>query len=454
MTNAIWYVNSGAAGSGSGTSWANACNTLANAIANTTGAGNDFYVANSHAEANTVTMTLNFKGTSLSPDRVFSCTTANSPATQFDLTPGANVGVVSAASLIINGSFYAYGLTLFNSGTSILLNANTVAGGSAEQIYDTCTLKNNSTVVNSYIKVNDNDNLANLLTRFSNCTVLLNGNTNYNIIWPDGGQVFFTGGSISGTLPSSFILFGAGIANQQYPAIVSMDGMDLSAISANTRTLVGTIIDGVYSFVNCRLGSNVAVANSPQLPGACIDLINCDSAATGYRYERYRFQGTAKANTTTYQTSPAGASDGHQTISWAVTTTANATLQSPFECVDIAEWVDTVGAQRTATIQLLANSTLLATDVWAECEYLSNSSYPIASLVSTAPSGTFMNQLSAANANSLANSSSIWANSLVNPVSQQLVINFTPQIPGIARFRVKVSKPSITLYIDPNVTIV
>jgi hypothetical protein len=66
---ALRYVWSGAAGTGSGADWTNAHTTLSAAI--TAGAAGDtYYVAHDHAESVATALTLGFKGTIQSPDRV------------------------------------------------------------------------------------------------------------------------------------------------------------------------------------------------------------------------------------------------------------------------------------------------------------------------------------------------------------------------------------------------
>lgn len=93
---ATWYVNSAASGSGAGTSWANACTTIAAAIAKMA-AGDDIDVASTHNESNSASVTWTFPGTAASPNRVFSCDTTNSPAGGSDLLSGAKVAGAPAA---------------------------------------------------------------------------------------------------------------------------------------------------------------------------------------------------------------------------------------------------------------------------------------------------------------------------------------------------------------------
>ena len=97
---ATWYVDSTATGgTGAGTSWANACLTLAAAIA-LSAAGDDFNVYSGHAETQASLMTLTFKGTAASPNRLFSCDRTNAPAQAGDLVAGASITTTGANSVL------------------------------------------------------------------------------------------------------------------------------------------------------------------------------------------------------------------------------------------------------------------------------------------------------------------------------------------------------------------
>src|SRR4051812_1910841 len=101
------YVYSGAAGTATGADWTNAHTTLTAAI--TSGAAGDvYYVAHDHSETAASSVTLTFKGTAATPDRVLCVNRAGSvPPVAADLVsaPSALVEATGANTLLVNGSF-------------------------------------------------------------------------------------------------------------------------------------------------------------------------------------------------------------------------------------------------------------------------------------------------------------------------------------------------------------
>src|SRR3990172_4372604 len=100
------YVRSGAAGAATGADWANACLTVAAGIT-ASAAGDNIWVAGDHAESTAGAVTLNFKGTSASPDRVLCVDhTGTVPPVAADLLATATVATTGANNLTINGIAY------------------------------------------------------------------------------------------------------------------------------------------------------------------------------------------------------------------------------------------------------------------------------------------------------------------------------------------------------------
>lgn len=227
-------------------------------------------------------------------------------------------------------------------------------------------------------------------------------------------------------------------------ALITLDGVDLSALGSGNTIFTGSYLGPVVATLkNCKLGSSVTVAGAPAAPGGpFVDLINSDSAATGYRQERYRYQGTLTTETTVVRTG--GANDGDTTISWKIVTTANAKRQSPFESFEIVRWF--AAGAHTATFEVITDNVVLTNaDLWVEAQYLGNSSYPISSLATTAPA----NQLTAGS--NLTTSSATWTTTgLTTPKPQSAQVSFTSDLDGYVRFVFKVAKASTTVRIDPS----
>ena len=441
---ATWYVDSTATGTAAGTSWANATTTLAAAIT-LSAAGDDFDVSSAHAESTAGAVTLAFKGTAASPNRVYSCDKTNSPAQASDLLAGAAITMTGANLLTITGFVYIYGVT-FNVGTGTT-SANMETGTAASDVvFDTCAIKNLVTVATCSFAVAGPSSAAASKTRLVNTTVSFNGGTGCNINVTDGILIWDNtpSAAVGGTQTAIANLFLASAKG----SVVRCDGLDLTAIASGKNLVAAQVAPGIYQFINCRLTSGVTVA-TPTGSGVVIDLINCDSGATGYKQSRYTYQGTLSAETTIVN----NATDGTTPISWKVVTTANSKRQTPFECFEIAQWVDTTGVSKTATISCVTDLAVDATaltnaDIWVEAQVLDNASYPLSSLYTSAPATLLTAGSTLA--------SGTWATTtgMTTPDARKMTVTFTNQIAGLVRFTVKVARASLTtLRVDPDVVI-
>ena len=431
---ATWYVNSAATGTGAGTSWINACTTMAAAIT-LSAAGDDFNVANTHAETTASALTLTFKGTAASPNRIFSCDTTNAPAQAGDILAGASISTTGAVAITVSGFVYIYGLT-FNAGGSI---GNASAGINPQaQIYENCLFALVGTgapvIVLGAATAGRGTEIRWISTKvsFSAATQAIEMQA-ARFFWTN------TASAVQGTAPTS--LFSA--SGSTCSGVVSSKGLDLSAV---TGTLVAALAGAiVFVFQDCKLASGVVALSTPSAQsGATVDLINCDSGATGYRQEHHQYQGALTASTAVYN----AASDGVTPISWQIVTTANAKRYMPFECFERIQWVAPGTYSNTLMNITSATAGLTNADVWIEAQILDNASFPISDLYSSAPA----TQLTAGSA---LPSGSAWVTPLSGtPSNYQLQVPpFTVAIAGYMRFTVKVGKASQTLYVDPVVVV-
>lgn len=433
------YVWSGAAGAGTGADWANAHTTLAAAI--TAGAAGDRYlVAHDHAESTAAAVTLTFKGTSASPDRALCVNRAGSvPPVAADLRTTAVAAVSGGNNFLIGGVAYIYGI-IFECGSG---SAATVFLGSGQtsgslQVFDNCLFSILSTGVASRITP---VNSANGRVRYLNCTVKFAAvaqairNAAGSFQWGNNGTSILAAGS---SIPTSLvILYSHGV--------MRFEGLDLSSLGAGN-----TIFDAIpgansISMVNCKLGASVTVAVAPaDIYQGYVDVIGCDSGGTVARNERYHYTGTLTTETTIVRTG--GASAGTTAYTWKVAATANNERDFAFETFEGALWNSTGGSPKTLTVHIVTdNVTLTDAEIWLEVEYLGSSAAPIASLIADAPATV----LSAA-ANQAASTATWITTGLATPVKQKLEVTFTPQMAGPIRWRVKVAKPSTTVYICPK----
>jgi hypothetical protein len=178
-----------------------------------------------------------------------------------------------------------------------------------------------------------------------------------------------------------------------------------------------------------------------------VQVVNCDSADTNYRFYRQRYEGVEQHETTIVRTG--GASDGVTTISRKIVTTANTTKHTPYRSQPTQFWNTTVGSSVSLAVPIVTdNVTLTDAEAWLEVEYLGTSGVPLGLLASDRVSdpefGTPANQAT--------DGSSTWTTTgLGTPVQQTLGVSVTPQEIGLIRVYVCVAKASTTLYYDPKI---
>lgn len=441
---AIWYVWSGATGTGTGASWTNAKTTLQAAI--TAGAAGDtYYVANDHAETAAAATTITFKGTASAIDLVFCVNRAGSvPPVSADLTTGGSITTTGANALTLAGtSAFAYiqGLT-FNTGSGAVASVFSVSLGGV--YFKNCSLKKLGTTAAAAAIT-----IAPSSTRSGNC-ILDNTTVTFGAagdsVQVNGGDVLWknTSGIVNGgTTPTTFL---AVTSVASVSGTIVFDGVDFSALGSGKTIIGGLLVRQRVTLINCKLGASVTISSTPTAPsGTIIDLIDCDSGTLNYRNERYWYQGTLTTETVVVPSSQQ-ASDGTTPITWKVVTTANVKPAFPFETFTYGEWCDTTGSALTRTFEIINDGTTLTNaDVWAEVQYLGSSATPVASLATSGLADLL------ASGSSLTSSSAAWTTTgITTPTKQVVAVTFTPQMKGFFRIVFKVAKASKTIWINPR----
>lgn len=409
--------------------WAAAAARIRN-MATWVAAGDTLYVASDSAETATAqAWSGSFPGTAAAPCKIISVSAAGSvPPVSADITAGASVTTVTSGTITVPRGGYFFGITFTSAG------AIDSQSGSVASYFDTCTFVPAGANSTNFASGNA------AFTVIRNCTITFSNTSQTLALNAPSNVVRFLGGSMGGsTVPTTL---STNISSQ-----TTFEGVDLSAFGSG-KTLIGAgaASGSAIAFLNCRLGASVTVAGTPTVVGGRVTVQISDSGATGYRQEIYDYAGTLTPETTIVETG--GASDGVQALSWKVVSTANAKQIQPFQTFQIAQWNTSTGSSKTATIEIINDGTTLKnTEVWVEVEYLSSSSYPLASFVS---SGTDV----LAAGTSIPTSSVTWTTTgISSPVKQYLQVTFTPQMVGYVRATVYVGKASQTLYIDPKMTI-
>lgn len=423
----------------SGATWALAKATLAGAFTAAV-AGDTIYVSQVHAETQATAMTLTSPGTAASPVFVICANDAAEPPTAVATT--ATITTTGNSSITYAGFAHVYGVT-FNCGTG--------AGGASINftsaapwcwVFDACALKMiNSAAASRFT--------AGVSSTASDDQYLHLHNTSVQFAGAAQGIIVrcpfeWTGGSLTlGTLPTTLFLTPS--AGNCGPAIIT--GVDLSQLNAGESLVdVASGNFGRYTFVNCKLGSSVAVTTGTNPgPGATqVQLINCDSADTNYRYHYHCYQGDITQETVIVRTG--GATDGTTPLSFKAVSSANPRFFSALKSEWVYYWLNTTGAVTVAIETVTDNVTLTDAEAWIEVQYLGTAGVPW---------GLFANDraadILATPANQTTSSETWTTTGLATPVKQVLSKAVTVEEKGLIRARLILAKASTTVYFCPEI---
>jgi len=449
MANTVIYVSHSGSNTVPYDTWAKAATTLAAAITQSGTTGTDFYVDSTQAETGVSTFT--FKGAAATPDRMFSVTTAGStPPVTADLTAGASFSSSTTTAIQLNGFVYIYGCTFTaGSGSNAATMGLGISAAAFDVTLDTCKLICGGTLTGSRVQIGNTTALIAQRATLINTTMKFSHAGQGIDMFVGTFRWLNTASAIdgTGTLPTTLFL----AATSQRGSNIICDSVDLSALT--NKALAGAWqTSGCLQFINCGLNSGYTVS-TPTGPGACpTDLIISDGTATTYNQARYSYQGTLTPSTSIHN----NATDGTTGISWQVITTANATPQSPFECFPIVQWAASGTYTATKIFMTSATGSLKTNDVWVDVEYL-GSGYPLGKPATSFGAGSGTATLpqipQGTTPGSIDTASASWATSGQGTNYDLQVPSFTTSAAGYVRFTVKVGKPSLTIYIDPAVTI-
>jgi hypothetical protein len=231
-----------------------------------------------------------------------------------------------------------------------------------------------------------------------------------------------------------------------------MDGADLSALPAS-MPITASGGAGRAILKNCKMPpswSGTLFSNSCAI-NQTVEMYNCDSGATNYRIYIGQYAGTLRESTSVTKTG--GATDGTTAMSWAITTNSNCKPPDnggppqTFLTPEIAYWNEAIGSQVTLSVDVLADtSPLTSSEAWLEVSYLGDSASPKSSpaVTRTKLGGTAVAHPSSA---------VVWSGGPTSPQLQKLQFAFTPRMKGLIMVRVRIARPSATVYVDPTVTV-
>ena len=421
---------------------------LANALASTWFAsGNTVYVGDNHAETQASAITMS-PASALLAKILCHNRSGSYPPTVGDITTGATITAtgVSVLTFAAQGSFYFYGVS-FVGNSGVTLGPSAVGQVQNWYYFDSCAFK--VIAATAPIVVGATSTAWGVVT-WNNCVVNFSVTSNLIIpsfsqfVWQNTGQIL----SVGSVVPT--ILLGSNSSNQRFNNVV-LNSLDLSQITASlfgpAQASIGTLV-----VQDCKLNAAMTVT-TPINTGMNVQMIRSDSAGTSYKSTRYNYEGTETTETSIVRTGGAVDPTG-QAQSRKIVTSANAQWLRPFRAEPMAIWNPTTGANVTATVYGTVNAGALPNndDIWLECEYLGSATDPLGKIVTTTKASVL-----ASNAAVSADLSS-WGGGGSGAGWSPFKLTATlsspqPQLAGYLHARVRAAKASMTVYIDPQVTL-
>ena len=433
---ANYYVKSGAAGAADGSTWADAYTTLAAALT-ARSAGDVFWVSNNHAETQASAMTLTSPGTAAAPCQVLCVDDSAAPPTALATT--ATISTTGSNSITLAGGFaYYYGVK-FQSGSEFLCNVVT-----GLYSFDGCTIKLNNITSGRriYFFTTSGTSGTGILVRLHN-TIMEFGSTGQFILW--GSRIIWTGSGSSVAGSAVTTLFSVNAGGRSTP-VLDIRGVDLSLLGSGSSLVGVDTYEGIAYLRNCKLGASYALTTGTiaNQGGCTVDMVNCASGDTNYRYAKHRYQGVITDETTIVRTG--GASDGTNAFSRKFVSTANSKFYTPLEGPSFRFWNETTGSV-TVTVEVVTdNVTLTNAEAWVDVEYEGTSGFPLSLIASDRAA-----DILATPANQTSSSEAWTTTGLTTPIKQALAVTFTTAEKGWVNATVKLAKASTTMYVCPKI---
>ncbi len=432
------YVDSTAAGAGTGADWANAYLTLAAAYAAKL-AGDDFWVAHDHAETQVGAMALVCPGTIATPCRTICVDSAGTvPPVSADLRTTATITTTTTGTITFTGCSYIEGI-IFSCGSG----ANSVdftwgVGSHTAAQLKNCAIRSGGTAGGRVLLGSSTAGISVKLT-WDNTTyqvaaagATIQPNSGVNFVWMN------TATAITGaTIPTT--LFGASTVSS---GTFLLDGVDLIALS--TKTIVSAQSKGgTYYIKDCKLPAAITINAAPTSGALKVYVIRSASGATTYNLEKHDIFGDQTSEATIVRTG-GGSVDGVP-VAMKLVGTANAKSYRPFEATPLVITNTVAGSNITITVYgIWAGASVPNNDeVWMEVEYLGSALTPQGSF----NSGTKADVLATGTAQG-ADAVSVWGGSTTAFQMTTTLSAPQPGLAGVLYITIKSASTNAT-YIDP-----
>lgn len=473
MASAVYYTYSASQiGTGDGSSWANACNTLAGAftavLALAGGAPFTVYADSTSIESYSPATTLTAGADAAHRIAIISVNkTGSVPPAPADFVAGAKIATAVNIGLTLAGFAYAEGLIVSTggsaSGTAVLTVGNSA---NTDWIFGPgCQNIQASAQPSAYINIGTSATY--------NQKVMLRGgaaNREPKVKFGHINQTFYmVGGALvlrdlvlldsAGSTPTNLFTWNSAKASSLDAEGVDFTGMGTTLLNVGTPAGIPAV---TASFRDCLIPSGVTtlVGGTAIPPGSRVSFARCSTGAGAFSDRLITYEGWQVEDASI--TLQGGATDNTTLRSWHLSTNAantsgtmcgtssfGATWAAPFEGQPIFVWNDTVGSPLTFTLQGLWTGTAVPNndDVWIDLEA---ETAPGTSLgIGTSGTKAGFNAASAANPAG----SGTWNNAGnvgANPKQFAVQATITPQQKGWIKITPKLAKASTDVWIDPK----
>ncbi len=369
-----YYVKSGTGGDDTGSSLANAAESLAGLMAaQVITAGDIVLVDKAHSFNAGAAITWEFPETAGTAGMVAVLCVDTGASDVLDVgaveTTGGNFAFnigskTSAASLL-----YVHGMAITAGGGASSSSADIIVASALNGAYtfESCTFWTNSTNVGAIFQCGGSSSTGQKLYTFNNCVFRFGATT--QSLQPVGGKFFFRNCSISASGSSPTLLF-----SQSGGCIIECSGCDFHL--ATTIVSIAATGDQYFRMFNCYTGTNLVTGTHPGYGGNTYEFIGCGGVDGGgipdnFQYAKYDGFGIVSRDLVAYLTtdpSQATRSDGTATsYSYSMLPAATVTHYAPLYTPWIAVEVTSTGS-RTFTLKCadIEGAVLKDTDVWVE----------------------------------------------------------------------------------------
>lgn len=436
-----YYVDSNATGgTNAGTSWTDAYLSFWSIPSLTLATTDIVYVASNHVDADPgASKTLTGPTGNGLFARIISATSGTTT-----YAAGAQIKTTGGAyAMRFDNSLSFYGCT-FVSGAAINFRPASTTAGSVAYCFE-CTFKpaSGGTV--------GSDALHYATVKFVNCTFdysadTLNSGAGYFTV---RGPLEIYGGIVvkGGTYNRSGIVLDTSSARANQ---VLISGLDLSVIGSTNDLFNGGSVFGKATYYGCKLPSSWSLQSADITNNASLRVFNCGDGDDPRIYYLSDQSGKLTYQTSIYRSSGAAVETG--VTSWRVVTTSVCSESFPF----ITDWlygtIDTAGT-KTFTLHVANNTEdLHDDDIWLEVEYMGTADLAHTTFASDQRAGGAANA-SASTTAQTDDTGSTWNGATLTYMQKLEIASVSVGEAGVYRARVCVGKPSLTVYIDPKVTV-